>query len=212
MEVTQLDIRGSVLRRRFIPTEDTYSYGDSFLRRRLISREAHFYAGDWFPRRTLILTRVTHFHGRHLFFYGDSLLWKYSFLRSRLISKAETNEWVASNRILVFAQRFMGFSRGEHCNSLENGRFDHLYVHIYCRSSRDLPFLDKIIQRVRGEKWQLKSLWVFLDKLSLDLGTFFIVYFILPKSNSSVKIIFISADDDFSPLERHIFKHRNLFI
>ena len=29
------------------------------------------------------------------------------------------NEWVASNRILVFAQRFLGSPRGKHCNSLE---------------------------------------------------------------------------------------------
>ena len=79
--------------------------------------------------------------------------------------------------------------------------------------SHFLPFLDKILQRVRGEKRQLKSLWIFLDKLSLDRGiSFFIAYFILPKGNSSVKIIFISADDDVSPLRRHIFRHRNLFI
>ena len=29
------------------------------------------------------------------------------------------NEWVASNRILVFAHRFLGSPRGKHCNSLE---------------------------------------------------------------------------------------------
>ena len=67
MEVTQLDIEGLVLQRRFIPTEDTYFYGDSFftkeahfyggsfLRRRLIStKDAHFNEGDSFPRSTLI--------------------------------------------------------------------------------------------------------------------------------------------------------------
>ena len=29
------------------------------------------------------------------------------------------NEWVASNRILLFALRFLGSPRGKHCNSLE---------------------------------------------------------------------------------------------
>ena len=53
----------------------------------------------------------------------------------------------------------------------------------------------------------------FHDKLSLALGiSFYIVYLILIKGNSSVKIIFISADDDFSPLRGHISRHRNLFI
>ena len=124
MEVTQLDIEGLVLRRRFIPTEDTYFYGDSFLRRRLISTEAHFYAGDWFPRRTLILTRVTHFHGVHLFFAEETYFYESnhfygvdSFQRRKLV--AEWVEWVAGNRILVFAQRFLGSPRGEYCNSLE---------------------------------------------------------------------------------------------
>ena len=207
MGVTQLGVGGSVLRSRFI------------LRRTLTFTETHFFEGGSFlrrrfPRRTLILTGVTHFHGGHLIFYGgDSFLRKYSFLRSRLVAKAETNEWVASNRILVFAQRFLGSPRDEHRNALENGRFDHLYVHIFCRSSRDLPFLNKILQRVRGEKWHLKSLWVFLNQLSLDLGiSFFIAYFILTMSNSSVKTFFISADDDFSPLRRHIFRHHNLCI
>ena len=58
------------------PTEDTYFYGDSCLRRRLIFTEAHFYAGDWFPRRTLILTRVTHFHGVHLFFAEETYFYE----------------------------------------------------------------------------------------------------------------------------------------
>ena len=30
----------------------------------------------------------------------------------------DINEWVASNRILVFAHRFLGSPRGKHCNSL----------------------------------------------------------------------------------------------
>ena len=40
---------------------------------------------------------------------------------------------------------------------------------------------------------------------------FFIAYFILSESNSSVKIIAISMDD-FSPCRRYILKRRNLFI
>ena len=87
MGVTQLGIGGSVLRSRFILrrtltfTETHFYEGGSFLRRRLISTEdAHFNEGDSFSRRTLI------------FYGGDSLLRKYWFLRSRLVSKAETNE------------------------------------------------------------------------------------------------------------------------
>ena len=30
---------------------------------------------------------------------------------------AHLNEWVASNRVLVLSQRFLGFLRGKHCNS-----------------------------------------------------------------------------------------------
>ena len=45
MEVTQLDTGGSVLRRRFIPTEGTHFYGDSFLRRRLIFTQAADFHG-----------------------------------------------------------------------------------------------------------------------------------------------------------------------
>ena len=139
-------------------SEEINPYRRHLLLRRLIStKEAHFYAGDWFSRRMLILTGVTHFHREHIFYGGDSFPRKHSFLRNRLVSKAEINEWVASNRVLVFAQRFLGSPQGEHYNSPENGRFDHLYVHIFCKISRDLPFLDKILQRVRGEKRQLKS-------------------------------------------------------
>ena len=44
-----------------------------------------------------------------------------------------------------------------------------------------------------------------------DFLLFFIAYFFLPNSNSSLKTISISADDDFSPLRRYSFKYRNLF-
>ena len=61
-------------------TKEAHFYGGSFLCRRLIPTEgAHFNEGDSFPRRTLI------------FYGGDSFLRKYSFLQSRLVSKAETN-------------------------------------------------------------------------------------------------------------------------
>ena len=75
------------------------------------------------------------------------------------------------------------------------------YVQSFCRSSRDLSFPDKILQGVREEKLQLK-----------DLRIFFIAYFILSVSISSVKIVSISADSDFPPLRNYIFKRRNLFI
>ena len=45
-----------------------------------------------------------------------------------------------------------------------------------------------------------------------DFLLFFIAYFILPKRNSSVKTISISADDNFSHLRWYIFSHRNMFI
>ena len=88
---------------------------------------------------------------------------------------------------------------------------DYVYVHIFCRSSRDLAFPDKVLQGVRGGKKQLKYPRIFLDKLWRKFLLFFIAYFSLPKSESSVKTISISADDDFSPL-RCIFRHRNMFI
>ena len=93
MGVTQLGIGGSVLRSRFILrrtltfTETHFYEGGSFLRRLIFTQETDFHRGRSF------LTGVTHFHGGHLIFYGgDSFLRKYSFLRSRLIAKAETNE------------------------------------------------------------------------------------------------------------------------
>ena len=62
------------------------------------------------------------------------------------------------------------------------------YVHSFCRSSRDLAFLDKILQGVREEKLQLKDLWIFLKQTitwARDFLMFFIAYFILSESNSS---------------------------
>ena len=57
-----------------------------------------------------------------------------------------------------------------------------------------------------------KTFGFFSNKLFLDL-MFFMAYLILSESNSSVKtMISISADNDFSPLRKYIFKHRNLFI
>ena len=37
-----------------------------------------------------------------------------------------SNEWVASNWILVFTHRFLGSPRGQHCNSLEGNQGFHL--------------------------------------------------------------------------------------
>ena len=48
MEVTQFDLGGLVLRKRFIPTEDTYFYGDSFLRRLIFTQETDFHGGRSF--------------------------------------------------------------------------------------------------------------------------------------------------------------------
>ena len=153
---------------------------------------------------------MIHFHGGHLFFTEET----HFYVSTRFYRVDSFQRWRLMNELPVIEslclRKHFWHRHVQHCNSLENGFFDHLYVHIFCRSSRDLPFLDKILQRVRGEKWQLKSLWVFLDKLSLDRGiSFFIAYFILTKGKSSVKIIFISADYDFSPWRRHIFRRRN---
>ena len=90
------------------------------------------------------------------------------------------------------------------------------YVQNFCRSSRDLSFPDKILQGVREEKSQLKDLWIFSQtNYHLNWGfphAFFIAYFILSVSISSVKIVSISADSDFPPLRNYIFKRRNLLI
>ena len=59
-----------------------------------------------------------------------------------------------------------------------------------------------------------KTFGFFSNNLSLELGIsscFFIAHFIFSVSISSVKIISISADNDFSPLRKYILK-RNLSI
>ena len=66
-----------------------------------------------------------------------------------------------------------------------------------------------------SEEWQLKNLWIFLKQTGTrptDLLVFLITCFVPPKSNSSVKTICISADNDFSPLRTYIFIRRNLVI
>ena len=75
-----------------------------------------------------------------------------------------------------------------------------IYVHSFCQSSRNLAFADKILQRVRGEKLQLKNPWIFLKKKTqkkktLDLGI--------------SSWLSISAGNDFSSLRRYIFGRRN---
>ena len=59
-----------------------------------------------------------------------------------------------------------------------------------------------------------KTFGFFSNKLLLEreISAFFIAYFVLSESNSSVRIISISVDNDFSPLRRYIFKRRNLFV
>ena len=74
-------------------------------------------------------------------------------------------------------------------------------------------FLTRSSKEFEEKSGTSKAFGVFLDKLSFDLGiSFFIAYFILKMGNSSVKTFFISADDNFSPLRRHIFRHHNLCI
>ena len=47
--------------------------------------------------------------------------------------------------------RYLNGSLEERCTT------KYIYVHIFCRSSRDLTFSDKILQGVRGDKWQHKN-------------------------------------------------------
>ena len=51
--------------------------------------------------------------------FKDSLIIIIIIAAMILIWLMQTDEWVASNRILVFSQRFLGTPRGKHYNSLE---------------------------------------------------------------------------------------------
>ena len=65
-----------------------------------------------------------------------------------------------------------------------------------------------------SEEWKLKNLWIFLKQPGTqptDLLVFLIACFILPKSNSSVKTISISAVNNFSPLKTYIFSLRYVY-
>ena len=79
-----------------------------------------------------------------------------------------------------------------------------------------LLFLTRSFRECEKENCSSKTFGFFSNKLSLELGISscffsFIAYLILSVSISSVKIISISADNDFSPLSKYIFK-RNLFM
>ena len=109
---------------------------------------------------------------------------------------AHLNELGTSNRILVLSQRFLGFIRGkplqfasEKCTAKG------------CFNAPKKGFWREIINfsPLSYQIW-ITSLWDFL------------MFFILPKNNGSVKIISIYADNDFSPLRRYIFRRRKLFI
>ena len=84
--------------------------------------------------------------------------------------------WIGTNRSLE-----------ERCTT------EYIYGHNFYRSSRDLAFPDKILRGVRGVKWQLKNLGIFLGKLSLDLGISFCCLSVLS-------------------FEEVYFRHRNMFI
>ena len=73
-------------------------------------------------------------------------------------------------------------------------------------------FLTRSSKEFEEKRGSSKAFRFFSTNYLLTKGFPFSSYFILPKSNSLVKIIFISADDDVSALRRHIFRHRNLFI
>ena len=79
---------------------------------------------------------------------------------------------------------------------------------------RDLTVPDKILQGVPGEEWQFKYHSIFLKQTIT-----------LPRTSSRSHCLFyfseeqqlgkkksISADNDFSPLRRYIFRRLNVFI
>ena len=65
-----------------------------------------------------------------------------------------------------------------------------------------LLFYNKIFQRVQGEKLLLKNLWIFLKQTTIWPGDFLLIFiacFMLLESNSLVKTISISPNNDFIP-------------
>ena len=75
-----------------------------------------------------------------------------------------------------------------------------------------LLFLTKSSMEFEEETGTWKPLDFSQTNCPLDQGVPYRL-FILPKGNSSVKVISISADNDaFSPLRWYIFRHRNLVI
>ena len=79
----------------------------------------------------LILTGVTHFHGGHLFFAEETYFYESNhFYGVRSFQRRKLTNELPVMESLCLRKDFLGSPRGEHCNSLENGRFDYLYVHI----------------------------------------------------------------------------------
>ena len=77
-----------------------------------------------------------------------------------------------------------------------------------------LLFLTRFFEEFEKKSYYSET-WIFLKQTitwTRDFLMFLIAYFILSESNSSVKIISISVENDFSPYRRYIFKSRNLFI
>ena len=76
-----------------------------------------------------------------------------------------------------------------------------------------LPFLTRYFKVFEKKSCSSKSFGFFATNYHLTeyFLMFLIVYFILSESNSSVKIISISAENDFFLLRRYIYKRPNLF-
>ena len=76
-----------------------------------------------------------------------------------------------------------------------------------------LPFLTRYFKVFEKKSCSSKSFGFFSTNYHLTeyFLMFLIVYFILSESNSSVKIISISAENDFFLLRRYIYKRPNLF-
>ena len=60
-----------------------------------------------------------------------------------------TNDRVANNRILVFAQRFLGSPRGEHCKRLEG----NIWRKVVSTSKKTILEIDQRFRAAVYEKW-----------------------------------------------------------
>ena len=127
-------------------------------------------------------------------YYRGTLKWLNTYITSFLWSVKMNQRNRLKNETFIL-WRLLGINR-----SLRNDAQLNQDVHSFGRSSRYLAIADKILQRVRGHKLQLKNLWIFLQQSTTWLRDFyliFIAYFILSERN------------EFSPLMRQYIHKYN---